>query len=91
MSKQIIECVPNISEGRDTDKIRIISQIVEKIMDGFDIKRLQLDPFIEACRPYLIKAGFDPSEWYKLGHINAKFVVYFLLVYNFDTVKSPLC
>ena len=33
MSKQIIECVPNISEGRDADKIRIISQIVEEI-DG---------------------------------------------------------
>ena len=41
MSKQIIECVPNISEGRDTDKIRIISQIVEKI-DG--VKLLNVDP-----------------------------------------------
>ena len=25
--KQLIECVPNISEGRDVEKIRIISQI----------------------------------------------------------------
>ena len=31
--KQIIECVPNISEGRDANKIRIISSIVEEI-DG---------------------------------------------------------
>ena len=41
MSKQIIECVPNISEGRDADKIRIISQIVEEI-DG--VKLLNVDP-----------------------------------------------
>ena len=40
MSKQIIECVPNISEGRDEDKIRIISQIVEEI-DG--VKLLNVD------------------------------------------------
>ena len=40
MSKQIIECVPNISEGRDIDKIRIISQIVEEI-DG--VKLLNVD------------------------------------------------
>ncbi|MDC0204283.1 glutamate formimidoyltransferase [Flavobacteriales bacterium] len=39
--KQIIECVPNISEGRDNKKIKIISQIVEEI-DG--IKLLNIDP-----------------------------------------------
>ena len=38
--KQLIECVPNISEGRDADKIRIISQIVEEI-DG--VKLLNVD------------------------------------------------
>ena len=38
--KQIIECVPNISEGRDTDKIRIISTTVEEI-DG--VKLLNVD------------------------------------------------
>ena len=38
--KQIIECVPNISEGRDTDKIRIISTAVEEI-DG--VKLLNVD------------------------------------------------
>ena len=38
--KQIIECVPNISEGRDANKIRIISSIVEEI-DG--VKLLNVD------------------------------------------------
>ena len=39
--KQIIECVPNISEGIDTNKIKIIASEVEKI-DG--IKLLNIDP-----------------------------------------------
>ena len=39
--KQIIECVPNISEGRDNEKIKIISEIVEEI-DG--VKLLNVDP-----------------------------------------------
>ena len=39
--KQIIECVPNISEGRDLEKIKIISQITEKI-NG--VKLLNVDP-----------------------------------------------
>ena len=49
------------------------SDIVEKIVDDFEIKYSRLDPFIEACRPFLIKAGFNPTEWYTLGHINAVF------------------
>ena len=39
--KQLIECVPNISEGRDDEKIKIISQIVEEI-NG--VKLLNVDP-----------------------------------------------
>jgi glutamate formiminotransferase/formiminotetrahydrofolate cyclodeaminase len=31
MSKQIIECVPNISEGNDIQKIELISKIVEEV------------------------------------------------------------
>ncbi|MDP7430229.1 MAG: glutamate formiminotransferase, partial [Flavobacteriales bacterium] len=31
--RQLIECVPNISEGRDSEKIRIISSVVEEV-DG---------------------------------------------------------
>jgi glutamate formiminotransferase/formiminotetrahydrofolate cyclodeaminase len=39
--KQLIECVPNISEGVDEEKIRIISSVVEEI-DG--VKLLNVDP-----------------------------------------------
>ena len=39
--KQLIECVPNISEGTDEEKIKIISSVVEKI-DG--VKLLNVDP-----------------------------------------------
>ena len=39
--KQLIECVPNISEGIDEEKIRIISSVVEEI-DG--VKLLNVDP-----------------------------------------------
>ena len=31
MKRQLIECVPNISEGRDTKKINEIASIVETI------------------------------------------------------------
>ena len=41
MQKQLIECVPNISEGRDLDKINEIANIVESI-DG--VKLLDIDP-----------------------------------------------
>lgn len=41
MKKQLIECVPNISEGRDTDKITTIATIVETV-EG--VKLLDIDP-----------------------------------------------
>jgi len=41
MKKQLIECVPNISEGRDIDKINAIANIVETV-EG--IKLLDIDP-----------------------------------------------
>ena len=41
MNKQLIECVPNISEGRDLDKINTIANIVETV-EG--IKLLDVDP-----------------------------------------------
>ena len=41
MSDQIIECVPNISEGRDEEKIKVIASVVETI-DG--VKLLDIDP-----------------------------------------------
>jgi len=41
MSKQLIECVPNISEGRDEQKIKDITDVVETV-EG--VKLLDVDP-----------------------------------------------
>ncbi|MDT8413248.1 MAG: glutamate formimidoyltransferase [Vicingaceae bacterium] len=41
MSKQLIECVPNISEGRNEAKIKAITAVVETV-DG--VKLLDVDP-----------------------------------------------
>jgi len=41
MNKQLIECVPNISEGRDSIKIKAIASVVETI-EG--VKLLDIDP-----------------------------------------------
>ncbi len=41
MNKQLIECVPNISEGRNTEKINQITAVVESI-EG--VKLLDVDP-----------------------------------------------
>jgi len=41
MNKQLIECVPNISEGRDLDKINQITAVVETV-EG--VKLLDVDP-----------------------------------------------
>jgi glutamate formiminotransferase/formiminotetrahydrofolate cyclodeaminase len=41
MNKQIIECVPNISEGRDLNKIHAIANVVKEV-EG--VKLLDVDP-----------------------------------------------
>jgi len=41
MNKQLIECVPNISEGRDSAKIQAIAAVVETV-EG--VKLLDIDP-----------------------------------------------
>jgi len=41
MNKQLIECVPNISEGRDMQKINTIANVVETV-EG--VKLLDIDP-----------------------------------------------
>ncbi|MCK4562726.1 MAG: glutamate formimidoyltransferase, partial [Flavobacteriaceae bacterium] len=41
MNKQLIECVPNISEGRDIDKINEIANVVQTIAG---VKLLDIDP-----------------------------------------------
>ncbi|MEC9208803.1 MAG: glutamate formimidoyltransferase, partial [Bacteroidota bacterium] len=56
--KQIIECVPNISEGRDADKIRIISSVVEEI-DG--VKLLNVDPGKATNRTVITFVG-EPQQ-----------------------------
>ena len=56
--KQIIECVPNISEGRDVNKIRIISSIVEEI-DG--VKLLNVDPGKATNRTVITFVG-EPQQ-----------------------------
>jgi len=58
MSKKIIECVPNISEGRDEEKIRIISQIVEEV-DG--VKLLNVDPGKATNRTVITFVG-EPQQ-----------------------------
>lgn len=64
--KQIIECVPNISEGRDTSKIKVISSIVEEI-DG--IKLLNVDPGKATNRTVITFVG-EPQQV-----INAAFLL----------------
>ena len=63
--KQIIECVPNISEGRDDKKIKIISQIVEEI-DG--VKLLHYEgryvPTYKAFFYQVLTSGFEPFHFY---------------------------
>ena len=39
--RKLIECVPNISEGRDPEKIKAISSVVEEV-EG--VKLLDVDP-----------------------------------------------
>ena len=41
INQQIIECVPNISEGRDLKKIKTIANVVTEV-EG--IKLLDIDP-----------------------------------------------
>ena len=41
MKRQLIECVPNISEGRDAKKIQEITNVIETI-EG--VKLLNIDP-----------------------------------------------
>lgn len=54
MQKQLIECVPNISEGRDLDKINEIANIVETV-DG--VKLLDVDPGAATNRTVITFVG----------------------------------
>lgn len=58
MQKQLIECVPNISEGRDLNKIKEIANIVETI-DG--VKLLDVDPGNATNRTVITFVG-EPDQ-----------------------------
>ncbi len=52
--KQLIECVPNISEGRDLDKINTIAAVVETV-EG--VKLLNIDPGAATNRTVITFVG----------------------------------
>lgn len=54
MKKRLIECVPNISEGRDIEKIQVIAKVVETI-EG--VKLLDIDPGIATNRTVITFVG----------------------------------
>ncbi len=54
MTTQLIECVPNISEGRDLDKINEIAHIVETV-EG--VKLLDIDPGAATNRTVITFVG----------------------------------
>ena len=58
MQKQLIECVPNISEGRDLDKINEIANIVETV-EG--VKLLDIDPGKATNRTVITFVG-EPKQ-----------------------------
>ena len=58
MSRQLIECVPNISEGRDKEKINTIANIVETV-DG--VKLLNVDPGKATNRTVITFVG-EPQQ-----------------------------
>jgi len=58
MQKQLIECVPNISEGRDLNKIHAIANIVETV-DG--VKLLDIDPGAATNRTVITFVG-EPNQ-----------------------------
>jgi len=58
MQKQLIECVPNISEGRDLEKINNIAKIVETV-DG--VRLLDVDPGNATNRTVITFVG-EPKQ-----------------------------
>ena len=65
MQKQLIECVPNISEGRDLTKINDIASIVETV-EG--IKLLDVDPGAATNRTVITFVG-EPKNVVKAAYL----------------------
>ncbi len=68
MNKKIIECVPNISEGRDLDKINTIANVVETV-EG--IKLLDIDPGNATNRTVITFVG-EPEKVIKAAFLLIK-------------------
>lgn len=58
MSRKLVECVPNISEGRDEAKIKAIAEVVETV-EG--VKLLDVDPGSTTNRTVITFVG-EPSQ-----------------------------
>jgi len=54
MARQLIECVPNISEGRDLAKIKQVTDVIETV-DG--VKLLDVDPGAATNRTVITLVG----------------------------------
>lgn len=68
MNKQLIECVPNISEGRDIEKINSIATIVETV-EG--IKLLDVDPGAATNRTVITFVG-EPEKVIEAAYLLIK-------------------
>lgn len=68
MKKQLIECVPNISEGRDIDKINTIANVV-KTVNG--VKLLDIDPGKATNRTVITFVG-EPEQVIKAAFLLIK-------------------
>lgn len=68
MKKQLIECVPNISEGRDLDKINTIAQVVETV-EG--VKLLDIDPGNATNRTVITFVG-EPNNVIEAAYLLIK-------------------
>jgi len=68
MNKQLIECVPNISEGRDINKINTIANVV-KTVEG--VKLLDIDPGKATNRTVITFVG-EPKQVIKAAFLLIK-------------------
>lgn len=68
MAKQLIECVPNFSEGRD---LQTIKQITDAIEAAGDVKLLDVDPGEATNRTVVTFVG-EPEEVLKAAYAGVK-------------------
>lgn len=68
MAKQLIECVPNFSEGRD---LQIIKQITDAIEAAGDVKLLDVDPGEATNRTVVTFVG-EPEKVLKAAYAGVK-------------------